>query len=288
MASSYGKIKNNVDNFLKATNDYGYRLVKERMNFMHEKFYSVPARFYELDVYGTVRHMVENGELIMGLSINSSVRDEDDISIFAYAIYDGKIYCSDALSYRVFNDSMKRFNKSFKDCCGFSSAKALEFFNEYFGCVNDNDVDLKELIVENISEDVTELLNDIYAKKIECYDIKSMLMESRREMDMEILESEEKKRVDRLMLELDEAKRNLDRKKRELDEKHSLSLIHNYHSKMKSELTVMKFYFSETVDYHIKIKAIPRAMANNINAAFNKMLDKSTSEIKKDRNESGY
>lgn len=279
MASSYGKVKNNVDNFLKATNLYGYKTIKERMDHMHSMFNSVPARFYELDVYGTVRHMVDNGELIMGLSINSSVRDEDDISIFAYAIYDGKIYCSDSLNHKAFNEGMKKFNKSFRDYCGFSPAKALDFFNEYFGCVNENDVDLKELIVSNISEDVTDLVNDIYAKKIECYDSKSMFMEAKADMTIEVQQSEEKKRVDDLMLELEKARGQLEDKKRELDKTHRVSFLNNYHKKMKAELSVMKFYFTETVEYHIKTKAIPRAMAININSAFNKVLEKPITEI---------
>lgn len=77
MASSYGVIKNNVQNFLKNTQNYGYSIIDNPVEFMEKNFHDVPGIFYELITCGNIRKLVHNGELILGVCVDSEYKDVD-------------------------------------------------------------------------------------------------------------------------------------------------------------------------------------------------------------------
>jgi len=274
MASSYGVIKNNVVNFLKNTKAYGYSTVDDKILFMEKNVNRIPGQFYELMEYGTLKHMVHNSGVILGLCIDSKYKDENSLSVFAYAIYNEKLYCSERLDAKSFNPSMRRFNGFFKAYCGFSPEKAFEYFIESFGCVNDQDKDIKEMIVDNICEEVTDLLNEIPAKQIEYLNAKKCVTDANTEVRRRIRVSEERKRVDELQLLLDEAKEKLSKKRQEIIEEENLEILSARSKASKREHDNLLLYYRATIKHHTTIKPIPNAMVHNIQSSFLRMLEK--------------
>lgn len=274
MASSYGVIKNNVQNFLKNTNNYGYRVIDNPVEFMEKNFHAVPGRFYELITYGTIRKLVHNGEIILGLCIDSKYKDVETLGVFTFSIYDEKIYCSDKMGAKEFNTSMKKFNSLFKAYCGFSADATQEHFTQCFGCVNDNDLDIKERIVDSICNEVTDILNDVYHSRVEYIKAKRDTTDTHIHVRSIIRQSEEQREVNELEAMLERAKMRLEAKKREVSAQENLELLASISKVKQREHEQIVNLFKKTVLHHVSLKPIPRPMAMNIENAFTRMLEK--------------
>jgi hypothetical protein len=279
MASSYGVIKNNVQNFLKNTQNYGYSIIDNPVefmekNFMEKNFHDVPGIFCELITFGNVKHMVHNGEVIFGVFVDSKHNDENSLGVFSFVIYDEKIYVSDRMNAKSFNPAMRKFNGVFKAYCGFSSKKAFEYFVECFACVNDKDQDIKEIIVNNICEEVTDLLNEYHDNHVEYLNAKQILTDTNAEVHRRVRESEEQQIVNDLQARLAAAKENLNRKRNQIIEEENLNLLKAKSQILKYQSENLLSYYHDTIKHHIKSKPIPNGLANNIESTFLRMLDK--------------
>ena len=274
MASSYGVVKNNIQNFLKNTKAYNYSPIDDKIVFMEKNFHSVPGQFYELMAFGNVKHMVHNGEAIFGVFVDSKYKDESSLGVFAFVIYDEKLYVSDRLNAKVFNPAMRKFNGLFKAYCGFSSEKAFEYFVDCFGCVNDKDQDVKEIIVNNICEEVTDLLNEYHYNHVEYLNAKRISVDTNTEVYRRVRESEEQQIVNDLQARLAAAKENLNKKRNQIIEEENLELLKARSQTLKSHSESLLSYYRETIKYHITSKPIPNGLARNIEGTFLRMFDK--------------
>lgn len=274
MASSYGVVKNNIQNFLKNTKAYNYSPIDDKIVFMEKNFHSVPGQFYELMAFGNVKHMVHNGEAIFGVFVDSKYKDESSLGVFAFVVYDEKLYVSDRLNEKVFNPAMRKFNGLFKVYCGFSSEKAFEYFVDCFGCVNDKDQDVKEIIVNNICEEVTDLLNEYHDNHVEYLNAKQISTDTNVEVHRRVRESEEQQIVNDLQARLAAAKENLNRKRNQIIEEENLNLLKAKSQTLKYQSDSLLSYYRDTIKHHIKSKPIPNGLANNIDSTFLRMFDK--------------
>lgn len=273
MASSFIKVKNNVDNFINTTTTEGcYRLVGEKVKFVEDKITTIPGTFYTLVKHATKHVMVEDGELIMGFSIKSSLRDNDDLSAFAYCFYNDKLYTSKSYDYKSFNKYLKSFNRSYKSGSKLNSEKAFSTFTEAFGCINNDDVDLHDMIVDKISNEVSGILDDYEQTRFLYFKEKCINTDIKIAVKKEIDDSEEQKEVDRLKRELTEAVEKLKEKKLEVEEKHNKEIHDTYVSTINNELRIIDDYYKDSVANHISSMPVPQSMALRIERNFSAIL----------------